>query len=112
MAKKPSRPIVTCNGTTVASTEIRKMIDEIHKLQDDIDKKQNKVDELKDEVIKFMAKSETESYEFLETQDKLVLAQYSRQDKETFDTTKFKKDHPKYWATYKKDSLSMRFLLK
>ena len=58
MAKKPSRPIVTCNGTTVASTEIRKMIDEIHKLQDDIDKKQNKVDELKDEVIKFMAKSE------------------------------------------------------
>ena len=112
MAKKQARTVVTCSGTTVASTEIRKVIEEIHKLQDDIDKKQNKVDGLKDEVIKFMAKNETESYEFLETQDKLVLAQYSRQDKETFDTTTFKKDHPKYWAIYKKASSSMRFLLK
>lgn len=112
MAKKQARPIVTCSGSTVASTEIRKVVEEIRKLQDDIDKKQNKVDELKDEIINFMAKNDTESYEFLETQDKLVLVQYSKQERSTFDTTEFKKKHPKYYEMYKKVSSSMRFLLK
>ena len=110
--KSKPRAIVSVEGSTVATTEIKKVVEELRKLKDEVDARENKIKELQDVVIDFMKKSDTESYEFLQTQDRAVLVQYTKQSSQRFDTTSFKQSHAKLYKAYTVLSESMKFLLK
>ena len=109
--KSKPRAIVSVEGSTVATTEIKKVVEELRKLKDEVYARENKIKELQDVVIDFMKKSDTESYEFLQTQDRAVLVQYTKQSSQRFDSTSFKKSHAKLYKAYTVLSESMKFLL-
>ena len=110
--KSAPRTVVSVEGSTVATTEIKKVVEELKKLKEEVNARENKIKELQEVVIDFMKKSDTESYEFLQTQDSAVIAQYIKQTSQRFDTTSFKQSHAKLYKAYTVISESMRFLIK